>query len=154
MTAIPGTAMPSPLLEKKPDTQPQQAPPETVTLPVQPYNVVTAPANPIAATLPTTPKPVVSTSPEMQVVNVGEIEKSITTSSIDSSFHAENEVWYNNLLAWMSFGAAAGIVAAFLGLIHSRLFYLAPLGPTIGTLAWYARDFFQKHIMKFDPFPN
>ncbi len=151
MTSIPGTAMPTAPPEKKTDTQPQQTPQETGTVAVQPYNITTiapsvSPVTPLTTNQPKAP-------PEAQVVTV-QGKNNDTSDTAATTFHAEDEAWYNKLIAWMGFGAAFGVVVAFLGLIHSRLFFLAPLGPTLGTASWYAREFFQKHVKKFDAFPH
>ncbi len=154
MTAIPGTAMPT-APKEAPATPPTQPPAqEPVIVPVQPYNVaLSGNATVQPATPPTilqAPNPV-GPQPVAQVLTVG---TSNTAPELTSTFHEEEILWYNKLIAWMGFGAVFGVIVAFLGLIHYRLFFLAPLGPTMGTIAWYARDFFQKHIKKFDAFPS
>lgn len=58
--------------------------------------------------------------------------------------------WYQTLLAWMSFGTVLGILASIIGFKVQNLLILAPLGPTVGAIAWYVRRFATKNLKKFD----
>jgi hypothetical protein len=58
--------------------------------------------------------------------------------------------WYQTLLAWMSFGTVLGVLASLIGFKITRLLVLAPLGPTVGAVAWFVRKFANKNAGKFD----
>lgn len=134
MTAIPGTQMPS--VPTAPTKDPDGLHPSS------------APQIPDASITPSLLPP-----REFQIMNVAEIKKTgLPSTATASTFYKDPEVWYNTRTAWLAFGTGFGVLLILLGLIHSRLFYLAPMGPAIGGAAWYARNFFQKHAKKFDAF--
>jgi hypothetical protein len=83
---------------------------------------------------------------EIQVVNPEE-QKRTDTKNKDSE---EYLPWHQTLLAWMSFGTILGVLASIIGFKIQRLLVLAPLGPTVGAVAWYVRKFASKHAKKFD----
>jgi hypothetical protein len=83
---------------------------------------------------------------EIQVTNVEEQKRSDTKNKNDE----ENLLWNQTLLAWMSFGTVLGVLASIVGFKIQNLLVLAPLGPTVGAIAWYVKRFASKHEKKFD----
>jgi len=63
----------------------------------------------------------------------------------------EDLPWKQTLLAWMTFGTILGVLASIIGLRIANLLVLAPLGPTVGAIAWYVRKFAKKNLSKFEP---
>jgi len=85
-------------------------------------------------------------SDEIQVTNVDEGKKSDMKNKDDEQYFP----WHQTLLAWMSFGTIIGVLASIIGFKIRNLLILAPLGPTVGAVAWYVRKFANKNLKKFD----
>jgi hypothetical protein len=104
------------------------------------------------------PEPVVAPPPKaapkeeaalpMKVTNVADLKKPAPEPT--NSVPEIPDEWYNTLIAWMGFGGVIGVLCAILGLLHSQFFYLAPLGPLIGTVAWFVRKATHKYGKKMD----
>lgn len=91
----------------------------------------------------------------MSVTNVDSVKKATTVVAgavIPRTVEEEPEIWHQRLIGWMGFGAIAGVVCSLIGLRYHSFFALAPLGPTIGAVAWYVRKFVKKYTKGFDMF--
>jgi hypothetical protein len=83
---------------------------------------------PVTPTIPVTPPAISSSVNSSGTQNTNELP----------------EIWYNKVYVWMGVGTVVGIMCAILGIFVSPFLYLAPMGPLVGTLAWYARKAMSK----------
>lgn len=129
MTQIPGTATPTKPVAAPPP--PPKAQPGTPALPL--------------ARLP-------EHQVEFQVTTVSNVKPAPPVTGQATTTSTNTEVaWYMHQFSWMMFGAIIGLICVLIGLKYPSFFYLGPLGPTLGIVAWYVRAFMMKYGKNFDP---